>query len=744
MAKKEELIEAAKQAAKQVAAKAAEKAQELAEVAAAKAAEAAEELKARAEKVADRAEVKEAVAAATETAKKVAKAAEAAAETMATPSEKATKVITPEMAKIPAGPLAEKWTNYKDHQKLVNPANKRRLDIIVVGTGLAGASAAATLAELGFNVLNFCIQDSPRRAHSIAAQGGINAAKNYQNDGDSVYRLYYDTIKGGDYRAREANVYRLAEVSNNIIDQCVAQGVPFAREYGGLLDNRSFGGAQVSRTFYAKGQTGQQLLLGAYSALSRQIGKGKVKMYNRHEMLDIVMIKDENGEPRARGIIARNLITGRIERFFAHAVVVASGGYGNTFFLSTNAMASNGSAAMQMYRHGAYFANPCYAQIHPTCIPKHGDFQSKLTLMSESLRNDGRIWVPKKLEDAKRLQAGEIKGRDIPEEDRDYYLERRYPAFGNLVPRDVASRAAKERCDKGYGVNNTGLAVFLDFSDAIQRLGKDVVAQKYGNLFQMYEKIVDENPYENPMMIFPAIHYTMGGIWVDYELQTSVKGLFCIGEANFSDHGANRLGASALMQGLADGYFVLPYTIQNYLSDQISVPRMSTDLPEFAEAEKKVQEKIDRLMKIQGKRSVDSIHKELGLIMWDFVGMGRTAEGLKTAIAKIDAIKKEFWTNVYIPGEAGALNNELEKALRLADFIEIGRLMAVDALNREESCGGHFREEYQTEEGEALRQDDKFSYVACWKYTGEDSEPELIKEPLDYEFTERKTRNYKA
>ncbi len=744
MAKKEELIEAAKQAAKQVAAKAAEKAQELAEVAAAKAAEAAEELKARAEKAAERAEVKEAVAAATETAKKVAKAAEAAAETMATPSGKATKVITPEMAKIPAGPLAEKWTNYKDHQKLVNPANKRRLDIIVVGTGLAGASAAATLAELGFNVLNFCIQDSPRRAHSIAAQGGINAAKNYQNDGDSIYRLYYDTIKGGDYRAREANVYRLAEVSNNIIDQCVAQGVPFAREYGGLLDNRSFGGAQVSRTFYAKGQTGQQLLLGAYSALSRQIGKGKVKMYNRHEMLDIVMIKDENGEPRARGIIARNLVTGRIERFFAHAVVVASGGYGNTFFLSTNAMASNGSAAMQMYRHGAYFANPCYAQIHPTCIPKHGDFQSKLTLMSESLRNDGRIWVPKKLEDAKRLQAGEIKGRDIPEEDRDYYLERRYPAFGNLVPRDVASRAAKERCDKGYGVNNTGLAVFLDFSDAIQRLGKDVVAQKYGNLFQMYEKIVDENPYENPMMIFPAIHYTMGGIWVDYELQTSVKGLFCIGEANFSDHGANRLGASALMQGLADGYFVLPYTIQNYLSDQISVPRMSTDLPEFAEAEKKVQEKIDRLMKIQGKRSVDSIHKELGLIMWDFVGMGRTAEGLKTAIAKIDAIKKEFWTNVYIPGEAGALNNELEKALRLADFIEIGRLMAVDALNREESCGGHFREEYQTEEGEALRQDDKFSYVACWKYTGEDSEPELIKEPLDYEFTERKTRNYKA
>ena len=710
MAKKEEILDAAKK----VAGKAAEKAKEVLEVAAEKAQEAAVELQARAEKIADRAEVKEAVDAAKEAAKKAGRAAKAAAEVMATPSEKATPVITPEMAKIPAGPLELKWTNYKNHQKLVNPANKRRLDIIVVGTGLAGASAAASLAEMGFNVLNFCIQDSPRRAHSIAAQGGINAAKNYQNDGDSVYRLYYDTIKGGDYRAREANVYRLAEVSNNIIDQCVAQGVPFAREYGGLLDNRSFGGAQVSRTFYAKGQTGQQLLLGAYSALSRQIGKGKVKMYTRYEMLDIVLIKDENGEPRARGIIARNLVTGRIERFFAHAVVVGSGGYGNTFFLSTNAMASNGSAAMQMYRHGALFANPCYAQIHPTCIPKHGDFQSKLTLMSESLRNDGRIWVPKKLEDAKRLQAGEIKGRDIPEEDRDYYLERRYPAFGNLVPRDVASRAAKERCDKGYG-----------------------------NLFQMYEKIVDENPYENPMMIFPAIHYTMGGIWVDYELQTTVKGLFCIGEANFSDHGANRLGASALMQGLADGYFVLPYTIQNYLSDQIGVPRMSTDLPEFAEAEKAVQDKIDKLMAIQGKRSVDSIHKELGLIMWDFVGMGRTAEGLKEGIKRIDAIKKEFWTNVYIPGTADHLNNELEKALRLADFIEIGRLMAVDALHREESCGGHFREEYQTPEGEALRQDDKFSYVGCWKYMGEDKEPQLIKEPLDYEFTERKTRNYK-
>ena len=642
-------------------------------------------------------------------------------------------------AKIPEGPLAEKWSNYKAHQKLVNPANKRRLDVIVVGTGLAGASAAASLAEMGFIVLNFCIQDSPRRAHSIAAQGGINAAKNYQNDGDSVYRLFYDTIKGGDYRAREANVYRLAEVSNNIIDQCVAQGVPFAREYGGLLDNRSFGGAQVSRTFYAKGQTGQQLLLGAYSALSRQIGKGKVKMYSRYEMLDVVVI-----DGRARGIIARNLVTGRVERFFAHAVVVGTGGYGNAFFLSTNAMASNGSAAMQMYRKGAYFANPCYAQIHPTCIPVHGAFQSKLTLMSESLRNDGRIWVPKKLEDAKKLQAGTLKGRDIPEEDRDYYLERRYPAFGNLVPRDVASRAAKERCDAGYGVNSTGLAVFLDFSDAIKRLGKDVVEAKYGNLFQMYEKIVDENPYEDPMMIFPAIHYTMGGIWVDYELQTSVKGLFCIGEANFSDHGANRLGASALMQGLADGYFVLPYTIQNYLADQISVPRMSTDLPEFAEAEKAVQDKIDKLMAIQGQRSVDSIHRELGLVMWDFVGMGRTKEGLETALTKIKAIKKEFWSNVFIPGKADDLNNELEKALRLSDFIEIGELMARDALMREESCGGHFREEYQTPEGEALRQDDKFSFASCWKYTGDDQEPELLKEELNYEFVKRQTRNYKS
>ena len=641
-------------------------------------------------------------------------------------------------SRIPEGPLAEKWTNYKAHQKLVNPSNKRRLDIIVVGTGLAGASAAASLGEMGFNVLNFCIQDSPRRAHSIAAQGGINAAKNYQNDGDSVYRLYYDTIKGGDYRAREANVYRLAEVSNNIIDQCVAQGVPFAREYGGTLANRSFGGAQVSRTFYAKGQTGQQLLLGAYSALSRQVKAGSVKLFTRREMLDLVII-----DGKARGIIVRNLVTGKIERYAAHAVVLGTGGYGNTFFLSTNAMGSNGSAAWQAYKHGALFANPCYAQIHPTCIPVHGTNQSKLTLMSESLRNDGRIWVPKKLEDAKALQAGKLQGKDIPEEDRDYYLERRYPAFGNLVPRDVASRAAKERCDAGYGVNNTGLAVFLDFSEPIARLGKSVVEARYGNLFQMYEKITDVNPYENPMMIFPAIHYTMGGVWVDYELQTSITGLFCIGEANFSDHGANRLGASALMQGLADGYFVLPYTIQNYLADEIRTPRFSTDRPEFEEAERNVRARIEKLMSIQGQRSVDSLHKELGLIMWDFVGMGRTAEGLKKGIEEIQRVKKEFWSNVFIPGDGKDMNTELEKALRLADFIEIGDLMARDALHREESCGGHFREEHQTPEGEALRHDDKFMYVGCWKYTGEDSEPELIKEPLNYEFTEVKTRNYK-
>ena len=640
-------------------------------------------------------------------------------------------------SKIPAGPLAEKWTNYKATQKLVNPANKRRLDVIVVGTGLAGGAAAATLGELGFNVINFCIQDSPRRAHSIAAQGGINAAKNYQNDGDSVYRLFYDTIKGGDYRAREANVYRLAEVSNNIIDQCVAQGVPFAREYGGLLDNRSFGGAQVSRTFYAKGQTGQQLLLGAYSSLMRQVNKGKVDLRTRYEMLDVVIV-----DGRARGVIMRNLVTGGIERFAAHAVVIATGGYGNVFFLSTNAMASNGSAAVQCYRKGAYFANPAYAQIHPTCIPVHGEFQSKLTLMSESLRNDGRIWVPKKKEDAEAIRAGKLKPTQIKEEDRDYYLERRYPAFGNLVPRDVASRAAKERCDAGYGVG-TGLAVYLDFSDAIKRLGRAAVEARYGNLFQMYEKIVDDNPYETPMMIYPASHYTMGGIWVDYELQTTIPGLFAIGEANFSDHGANRLGASALMQGLADGYFVLPYTIQNYLSDQIQVPRFSTDLPEFAEAEKAVKARIDRLMAIKGKQSVDSLHKKLGRIMSDYVGMGRNKAGLEKALVEIEKIKKEFYSDLRIPGDAYSLNVELEKALRLEDFIEIGKLMAVDAMHREESCGGHFREEHQTEEGEAKRNDEQFMYVGCWEYKGEDQKPELHKEELNYEFVKVQQRNYK-
>ena len=652
-------------------------------------------------------------------------------------------------SKIPEGPIAEKWTNYKAHQKLVNPANKRRLDIIVVGTGLAGASAAASLGEMGFRVFNFCIQDSPRRAHSIAAQGGINAAKNYQNDGDSVYRLFYDTVKGGDYRAREANVYRLAEVSNNIIDQCVAQGVPFAREYGGTLANRSFGGAQVSRTFYAKGQTGQQLLLGAYSALSRQVGAGTVKLYTRYEMLDVVLV-----DGRARGIIAKNLVTGKLERFAAHAVVIATGGYGNTYFLSTNAMACNVTAAMSCYRKGAMFANPAYVQIHPTCIPVHGDKQSKLTLMSESLRNDGRIWVPKKLEDAKALQAGTKKGSDIPEEDRDYYLERRYPAFGNLVPRDVASRAAKERCDHGFGVNNTGLAVFLDFSESIERLGIDVVRQRYGNLFDMYEEITDVNPgelareingrkYYNPMMIYPAIHYTMGGIWVDYELQTTIKGLFAIGECNFSDHGANRLGASALMQGLADGYFVLPYTIQNYLSDQITVPRFSTDLPEFAEAEKAVQAKIDHLMNIKGKKSVDSIHKELGRVMWEYVGMGRTAEGLKTGLARLKEIRKEFETELFIPGSKEGLNIELDKAFRLDDFITMGQLIAYDALNREESCGGHFRVESQTPEGEAKRDDENFAYVAVWEYNGPDKEPTMLKEPLTFEAVHLAQRNYK-
>lgn len=653
-------------------------------------------------------------------------------------------------SKIPEGPVAEKWSNYKAHQRLVNPKNKLKLDVIVVGTGLAGASAAATLGELGFNVLNFCIQDSPRRAHSIAAQGGINAAKNYQNDGDSVYRLFYDTVKGGDYRAREANVYRLAEVSNNIIDQCVAQGVPFAREYGGTLANRSFGGAQVSRTFYAKGQTGQQLLLGAYSALSAQVHAGKVKLYTRYEMLDVVIV---NG--KARGIIAKNLITGKLERFSANAVVIATGGYGNTYFLSTNAMGCNVSAAMSCYRKGAYFANPSYVQIHPTCIPVHGDKQSKLTLMSESLRNDGRIWVPKKLEDAKALQAGTKQGPDIPEEDRDYYLERRYPAFGNLVPRDVASRAAKERCDKGYGVNNTGLAVFLDFSESIQRLGIDVIRQRYGNLFDMYEEITDVNPgekvktvngvdYYNPMMIFPAIHYTMGGIWVDYELQTSIPGLFAIGECNFSDHGANRLGASALMQGLADGYFVLPYTIQNYLADQAVWPKVSTDLPEFAETEKKVEERIQRLLNIHGKRSVDSIHKELGHICWEYIGMGRTAEGLKTGIEKIAKLRKEFESNLFIPGSREGLNVELDKAIHLEDFLTMGELIAYDALSRNESCGGHFREEYQTEDGEAKRDDENYFYVGCWKYEGNDEKaPTLIKEPLKYEAIKVQTRNYK-
>ncbi len=655
-------------------------------------------------------------------------------------------------SKIPEGPVAEKWTNYKAHQKLVNPANKRKLDIIVVGTGLAGASAASTLAEMGFNILNFCIQDSPRRAHSIAAQGGINAAKNYQNDGDSVYRLFYDTVKGGDYRAREANVYRLAEVSANIIDQCVAQGVPFAREYGGMLANRSFGGAQVSRTFYAKGQTGQQLLLGAYSSLNRQIKAGKVKSFNRYELHDIVMV-----DGRARGIIAKNLVTGEFERFAAHAVVLATGGYGNTYFLSTNAMGCNCSAAIAAYRKGAYMANPSYVQIHPTCIPVHGDKQSKLTLMSESLRNDGRIWVPKDIEDAKKLQRGEIKGSDIPEEKRDYYLERRYPAFGNLVPRDVASRAAKERCDKGFGVNNTGLAVFLDFSEAINRLGIDVVRQRYGNLFDMYEEITDVNPgefakeidgvkYYNPMMIFPAIHYTMGGLWVDYELQTSVKGLFAIGECNFSDHGANRLGASALMQGLADGYFVLPYTIQNYLSDQITVPRFDPNSKEFMDAQAKCEKEQEALMKIGGKRSVDSIHKELGHIMWEYVGMGRTKEKLETALKKLKDLRKEFETNLFVPGKVEeGMNVELDKAFRLRDFIVMGELIARDALSRNESCGGHFREEYQTEEGEAKRDDENYFYVGCWNYAGDDNkDPELLKEPLAYEAIKVQTRNYKS
>ena len=647
-------------------------------------------------------------------------------------------------SKIPAGLLAEKWTNYKASQKLVNPANKRKLDIIVVGTGLAGASAAASLGALGFNVDIFCIQDSPRRAHSIAAQGGINAAKNYQNDGDSVERLFRDTIKGGDYRAREANVYRLAEVSNAIIDQCVAQGVPFARDYGGLLDNRSFGGAQVSRTFYAKGQTGQQLLLGAYGALSREISRGTVKLHTRCEMMDLVVV-----DGRARGIITRDLVTGQLQRHAAHAVVLATGGYGNIYYLSTNAMNSNGSAAWVCHRKGAAFANPCYVQIHPTCIPVHGDYQSKLTLMSESLRNDGRIWVPKKKEDAEAIRAGKLKPTDITEEDRDYYLERRYPAFGNLVPRDVASRAAKERCDAGFGVG-TGYAVYLDFADAIKRLGKDAVEQKYGNLFQMYQKITDENPYETPMMIYPAIHYTMGGLWVDYELQTTIPGLFAAGEANFSDHGANRLGASALMQGLADGYFVLPYTLQNYLADQIKVGKISTENKEFEEAEKNVKQRLERLMdnsKLQTPNSklktVDYFHKRLGRIMWEYCGMARNTESLTKAKQLVSELEDEFWKEVNVPDSQNEMNPELEKAYRLEDYFELAQLIIDDAMHREESCGGHFRTEHQTEDGETLRDDENFMYVAAWDYQGHGKPETMEKEPLNYEFIKVAKRNYK-
>ncbi|MCX6231611.1 MAG: fumarate reductase/succinate dehydrogenase flavoprotein subunit [Bacteroidetes bacterium] len=641
-------------------------------------------------------------------------------------------------ANIPQGPIADKWTNYKAHQNLVSPANKMKMDIIVVGTGLAGASAAASLGSLGFNVKIFCIQDSPRRAHSIAAQGGINAAKNYPNDGDSVYRLFYDTIKGGDYRAREANVHRLAEVSNQIIDQCVAQGVPFARDYSGLLDNRSFGGAQVSRTFYARGQTGQQLLLGAYGALSHQIKKGTVKMFTRREMMDLVTV-----DGKARGIITRNLVTGELEKHFGHAVIVATGGYGNVYFLSTNAMNSNASAIMQLYKKGAYLANPCFVQIHPTCIPVHGDYQSKLTLMSESLRNDGRIWVPKNKEDAEKIRKKQIKANDLKDEDRDYFLERRYPAFGNLVPRDVASRAAKERCDAGYGVGNTGLAVYLDFAPAIKRLGKDVIEERYGNLFQMYEKIVDENPYETPMMIYPAVHYTMGGIWVDYELQSTIPGLFVAGEANFSDHGANRLGASALMQGLSDGYFVLPNTVQNYLAGELKVKGLSDELPEFDETKNKVNDLLNKLMSIKGSKSADYFHKKLGHIMWDNVGMGRTKESLSKALEEIKVLKSEFWKDLCIPGDTNGVNTELEKASRVADYIDLGELIAMDALQRNESCGGHFREEYQTPEGEALRNDDEFKFVGAWEFKGDDQKPELHKEILNYEFIELKQRDYK-
>ena len=642
------------------------------------------------------------------------------------------------ISKIPEGPLSEKWTKHKSQIRVVSPANKRKLEVIVVGTGLGGASAAAALGELGYNVKVFCISDSPRRAHSIAAQGGINAAKNYPNDNDSVYRLFYDTIKGGDYRSREANVYRLAEVSNLIIDQCVAQGVPFAREYGGLLDNRSFGGSQVSRTFYARGQTGQQLLLGAYAALNRQIELGSVKSYARHEMLDLVTIDGE-----AKGIIVRNLVTGEIERHGAHAVVVATGGYGNVFFLSTNAMNSNGSAVWQCYKKGAFFSNPSFAQIHPTCIPVHGEQQSKLTLMSESLRNDGRIWVPKKKEDVIKLREKKILASQIPDEDRDYYLERRYPAFGNLVPRDVASRAAKERCDAGFGVNETGLAVFLDFRSAIARLGKHVIEERYGNLFQMYEKITDVNPYDEPMMIYPAIHYTMGGLWVDYNLETTIPGLYAIGEANFSDHGGNRLGASALMQGLADGYFILPYTIGDSLAGKIQVKITDTNHPAFDEAVMRIKERINKLFSIKGKEPADHFHKKLGHIMWDNVGMARNEAGLKKAIEEIKVLREEFWHNLYVPGENNEFNQELEKAVRVADFLEMGELMAMDALLRKESCGGHFREEMQTEDGETLRDDENFMYVGTWEYSGYGKEPVKHKEHLKYEFIKLATRNYK-
>ena len=659
---------------------------------------------------------------------------------------------------VPEGPIDKKWTTHKNKINLVSPANKRNLDVIVVGTGLAGGSAAATLAELGYNVKAFCFQDSPRRAHSIAAQGGINAAKNYQGDGDSVYRLFYDTVKGGDYRSREENVYRLAEVSANIIDQCVAQGVPFARDYGGLLDNRSFGGVLVSRTFYAKGQTGQQLLLGAYSAMNRQIARGKIKMFNRHEMLDIVLV-----DGKARGIIARNLVTGEIERHSAHAVVLGSGGYGNVFYLSTNAMGSNVTAAWKAHKRGAFFANPCFTQIHPTCIPVSGDHQSKLTLMSESLRNDGRIWVPKNKKDVEAIRSGSLKPTEISEENRDYFLERRYPAFGNLVPRDVASRAAKERCDAGFGVNKTGEAVYLDFASAIirygkeqalvngqddsdndlvQKLGKEVVKKKYGNLFQMYEKIVDQNPYETPMMIYPAVHYTMGGVWVDYNLMTTVPGLYAIGEANFSDHGSNRLGASALMQGLADGYFVLPYTIGNYLSEDISTGPIPNDSKEFLDAEKEVKEKIDFFISNKGSKSVDYFHKKLGKIMWNKCGMARTKETLNEAIEEISNLRKEFYKEVRVPGGSDQFNEELAKAGRVSDFLELGELFAKDALQREESCGGHFREEYQTPEGEAKRRKE-FQYVSAWEYKGEPKDAELHKEELIFHNIEVKERSYK-